>query len=155
MDNGNLSGRFPAVVKSYDAKTRTCRVDIPAINNGGNVFPVSEIEYPIGDRSKMTEIEILEGDLVWVDFIGGDSRYPIITGWRNPRTENAIDWRKWHHKNIELSADETLIIQAKKIQIKGDIELSGGKLTHDGTNISKTHTHGGVKAGGDKTSKPQ
>lgn len=118
-----MVGKFPAIVKTYDQARRTCRVEIPAINTGGDVFPEAEIEYSIGDKSRSgiweTEIEILEGDTVWVEFIGGDPRYPIITGWRNPQTGNSKDWRRWHHKNINLEAEKEIIIEAhEKITIK-------------------------------------
>ncbi|MFZ4504592.1 MAG: hypothetical protein ACOYM1_11645 [Methylovulum sp.] len=158
MDNGNLAGRYPAIVRSYDAKRRTCRVEIPGITSGGDTFTEAEIEYPIGDKSRTgkweTEIEILPNDTVWVDFIGGDPRYPVITGWRNPLAGTGVDWRRWHHKNIELSADENLIINAKTITLNGDIKLIGGGVTHDGVNISKSHKHGGVKGGPDTTGTP-
>ena len=76
------------------------------------VLTEAEIEYPIGDKSRLgkweTEIEILPEDTVWVDFIGGDPRYPVITGWRNPQAGNSLDWRRWHHKNIEHVTDEIM-----------------------------------------------
>jgi phage baseplate assembly protein gpV len=73
----------------------------------------AEIEYPIGDKSAngtMTEIEILQGDAVWLAFENGDPRFPIITGWRNPRQGNSTQWRRWHHLNIELNADDQVLI---------------------------------------------
>lgn len=109
MEYGIMPGRYPAIVKSYSQARRTCRVEIPGLTDGGDVMPEAEIEYPIGDKSKSgahsTEIEIVPGDTVWVAFIGGDPRYPIITGWRNPQTGNSTDWRRWHHANMELLAD--------------------------------------------------
>lgn len=106
---GGMIGRYPAVVKTYDPSRRTCRVEIPGLTDGGDVLLEAEIEYPIGEKSRSgkweTEIEILPEDTVWVSFIGGDPRYPIITGWRNPLVGNSGDWRRWHHKNIELIAD--------------------------------------------------
>lgn len=111
-ENGLLPGRYPAIVQSYDQARRTCRVQIPGITDGGDVMPEAEIEYAIGDKARegqwATEIEILPGDTVWVAFIGGDPRYPVITGWRNPQTGNSADWRRWHHKNIELEAEEVI-----------------------------------------------
>jgi len=112
MDYGLMPGRYPAVVKSYDQSRRTCRVEIPGLTDGGDVLPEAEVEYSIGDKSRSgqfeTEIEILPGDTVWIAFIGGDPRYPIITGYRNPQTSNSVDWRRWHNKNIEMLADGTL-----------------------------------------------
>ena len=105
----SMKGWYPGVVKSYDQATRLCRVEIPGITDGGDVYPLAEILYPIGDKSRAgansTEIEILPGDTVWIEFIGGDSRYPIITGYRNPQAGNSADWRRFHHANVELIAD--------------------------------------------------
>jgi hypothetical protein len=136
MDDGNMVGRFPAIIKSYDPKKRTCRVDIPAINTGGDVLSEAEIEYPIGDKSRAgkwgSEIEFLEGDSVWVDFIGGDPRYPVITGFRNPQAGNSIDWRRWHHKNIDFESDELFQTKAGTdyrvgAKNRGQV-ISGGRL---------------------------
>lgn len=109
-----MPGRYPAIVKSYNPTRRTCRVEIPGLTEGGDVLPEAEIEYPIGEKSRAgtnpTEIEITPGDTVWVAFIGGDARYPIITGWRNPQAGNSAGWRRFHHANMELLADGTLRI---------------------------------------------
>ena len=109
MEYGLMPGRYPAIIKTYNQARRTCRVEIPGLTDGGDVLPEAEIEYPIGDKSRAgtntTEIEITPGDTVWVAFIGGDPRYPIITGYRNPQAGNSADWRRWHHANIELIAD--------------------------------------------------
>lgn len=121
---GNYAGRYPAIVRSYDGASRTCRVEIPGVTEGGDVLPLAEIEYPIGDRSKganPTEIEFLNGDTVWVAFIGGDERYPIITGYRNPSAGNSVDWRRFHHANIELLAEKVANIIAG-----GDALLKSG-----------------------------
>ena len=114
MEYGLMPGRYPAIVKTYSQARRTCRVEIPGLTDGGDVLPEAEIEYPIGDKSRAgtntTEIEITPGDTVWVAFIGGDPRYPIITGYRNPQSGNSADWRRWHHANIELIADAEMRI---------------------------------------------
>lgn len=165
-------GRYPAFVDSYDGPSRTCRVRIPGITDGGDVMPVAEIEYPIGSRSKgqhETEIEILKDDPVWVAFIGGDPRYPVITGYRNPGAGNSVEWRRFHHANIEMTADGTFRINADKFElnaktsavinstkatVNADTAINGESLTHNGTNVGDTHVHGGVRGGSDKTAKP-
>lgn len=109
---GQMAGRYPAIVRSYDQARRTCRIEIPGITDGGDVLPEAEIEYPVGDKARAgqyeTELEILPGDTVWVAFIGGDPRYPIITGYRNPQVGNSKDWRRYHHKNYECLTDQML-----------------------------------------------
>lgn len=139
-----LPGRYPAIVKTYDQASRMCRVDIPGITDGGDVFPLAEIEYAIGDKSRAgsyeTEIEILAGDTVWVAFIGGDPRYPIITGWRNPQAGNSVDWRRWHHKNIELLATELINHWAgtdDRIKAGNDLQFQAAvdALTKAGQNV--------------------
>ena len=125
MDYGLMPGRYPAIVKSYHQGRRACRVEIPGLTDGGEVLPEAEIEYPIGDKSRSgvfeTEIEILPGDAVWVAFIGGDSRYPIVTGYRNPQAGNSVDWRRWHHKNMELLVDALMRLIAG-----GDVLIQSG-----------------------------
>jgi hypothetical protein len=106
--HGFIPGKLPAVVASYDKKRRECRVHIPGLTDGTGPGISAEIEYPIGDKSKAgefsTDILILAGDTVWVEFECGDARYPIITGFRNPRVGNGTDWRRFHQDNIELLA---------------------------------------------------
>ena len=152
MEYGLMPGRYPAIVKTYSQARRTCRVEIPGLTDGGDVLPEAEIEYPIGDKSRAgtnaTEIEITSGDTVWVAFIGGDPRYPIITGYRNPQAGNSADWRRWHHANMELLADtlmkliaggDVLIksgthvtVQAPSITLDAPQTTCTGKLTVDG-----------------------
>ena len=98
--------RWPAIVRSVDRARREVRVEIPGKTDGAEEWPIAEIEYPIGDKGSHTEIRIIEGDLVWVTFIGNDPRYPIITGSRLPHTGNEVGTRRWHHDNIETDADE-------------------------------------------------
>lgn len=125
MDYGLMPGRYPAIVRSYNQARRTCRVEIPGLTDGADVLPEAEVEYSIGDKSRSgqfeTEIEILPGDAVWISFIGGDPRYPIITGYRNPQSGNSIDWRRWHHKNMELLADTLMRLIAG-----GDVFIKSG-----------------------------
>ena len=136
MDYGSLPGRYPALVRSYDPDRRTCRIEILGLTDGGDVMPEAEIEYPVGDKSRQgfcaTEIEILPGDAVWVSFIGGDPRYPVLTGYRNPQTGNSNGWRRWHHANIELLADQVMNHIAG-----GDILLkSGSRVTVQAPSIT-------------------
>ena len=160
MNTGGYHGPYPAVVKSYDAVSRLCRVQIPGINDGAEVYPQAEIIYPLGDKSKSgthsTEIEILAGDLVWVEFVGGNPEYPVITGYRNPQTGNSLAWRKWHHVNLALDGDATINVTAPAINttgvltqtgnevIDGDVTLTGNQSISGNLTITGKLTVGGT-----------
>lgn len=153
-----LSNYTPGFVESYDPATRLCRVRIPGVTDGAEVLPQAMLCYPIGDKSEHTEIRILPGDRVWLDFVNGDARFPIITGFRPKETDNALDWRRWHHANIELQADGQAIVRAPTITLDGDVVVTG-HLTYrdgltgtngakvDGKEIGPTHRHSGVDTG--------
>jgi hypothetical protein len=124
-------------------------VRIPGVTDGCEQFPVAMFCYPIGDKSEHTEIRILPGDRVWLDFVDGDARHPIITGYRTKETDNAIDWRRWHHQNIELlaftnmefeaganmhaQAGGSVLIEASSITLRAATITLDGNTTNTGT----------------------
>jgi len=151
--SGRLSGLWPAVVKSYDGPGRTCIVDIPGITDGADAGLVAEIKYPIGDKSAhatMTEIEILAGDKVWVEFIQGDPRYPIITGWRNPRSGNDTGSRRFHHGNMEMAADSGMKMSGDSVDVSADsaLAMSGGSVTITSTGGAPAVLNGDLTVNG-------
>lgn len=132
QSHGLIVGRWPGVVASYDKNSRECRVKVPGITDGGDTELLAEIEYPVGDKSKdgpkSTDILMMPGDLVWLSFIGGDPRYPVITGQRNPKTGNGVDWRRHHQANMELLADmlmNFLAGQDVRIEAKRNVQTEG------------------------------
>lgn len=151
MKLGIYPGRYPAIVKSYNQAKRTCRIEIPGVTDGGDTLPEAEIEYPIGDKSRNgtpTEIEILPNDTVWVSFLAGDPRYPIITGWRNPETGNSADWRRYHHKNIELLADQIMHFMVSSSEITIDPSSIVEKTNQKTTDAPDTIITGNVHING-------
>lgn len=155
MSKGFIHGEWPAVVESYNADTRECFIRVPSLSEGGDESLQAEIRYPIGDKSKAgqwsTDILLLPGDDVWVVFIGGDQRYPLITGQRCPQTGNGTGWRRWHQANIELLAQEVMnLIAGGAITIKSDasVLVQAPKVTIDApqTEITGNLTVGGNTA---------
>lgn len=136
QSHGFIPGKLPAVVASYDKNRRECYVHIPGLTDGTGPGISAEIEYPIGDKSKAgefsTDILILAGDTVWVEFECGDARYPIITGFRNPRVGNGTDWRRFHQANMELLTTQVMnLIAGGIITIKSDVKINLiAPLTH-------------------------
>lgn len=133
-----LPSRWPGEVVSYDAARRTCRVRIPGITDGSTEFPEATIEQAIGDKSEHTEIRILAGDRVWLCFECGDSRFPIVTGFRAKETGNETSWRRWHHANIELTADGMLKFNATNIELNGITTINGVTTVNGTTAINDT-----------------
>lgn len=155
-----LGNYTPGFVESYDPATRLCRVKILGVTDGCDTLPQAMLSYPIGDKSEHTEIRILAGDRVWLDFVNGDPRFPIITGFRPKETDNAIDWRRWHHQNIELDAGTQVLViaggnvtlRAPSITLDGPTTVTGrltyqagidgtGTATSNGKDVSNTHHH--------------
>lgn len=106
------SNKHPGFIRKVDRDRREVRVEIPPFTDGASELPIAEIEYPIGDDSQNTEIRLVEGRGVWIEFIAGDPRRPLITGYRNPNTGNVVGMRRWNHDNFETNADANYTVNA-------------------------------------------
>jgi hypothetical protein len=129
-----LFGKYPGVVVSYDGGARMCRVNVPGITDS-DVYPLATLCNPLGDNPATTEIRIVAGDMVWVEFEAGDLRFPIIVGYRTPMQGNQTDWRRWQHKNIQLTAESTYLITVGATIItvtSGLIKVEGADLQVSG-----------------------
>ncbi|WP_321946572.1 hypothetical protein [Paraburkholderia sp. J10-1] len=110
-----MIGLMPAEVDSVsldDRKRRIYRVRIPGLTDGAAEMPQAKLCNPMGDRSENTEIRIKPGDRVWLAFECGDTRYPVIVGFRPRNVENDIDWRRFEHANFQFNADNTFEVIA-------------------------------------------
>ncbi len=134
MSDFSIPGLLPGEVDSYDPQARTCRVRIPGITDGSTALPVAVFATPLGDRAdhadekSHTEIRILPNDPVWLMFEAGDPRFPIIMGFRTKREGNPVDWRRWRHANIEMTADGDMVLNAKRLilNVAADMETHVG-----------------------------
>lgn len=106
------SNKHPGFIRLVDRDRREVRVEIPPFTDGASELPIAEIEYPIGDDSLNTEIRLVEGRPVWIEFIAGDPRRPLITGFRNPNTGNVVGMRRWNHDAFESNADTNYTVNA-------------------------------------------
>lgn len=176
------SNKHPAIIRAVDRDRREVRVEIPPFTDGASEWPLAEIEYPIGDDSQNTEIRLVEGRGVWIEFIAGDPRRPLITGYRNPNVGNVVGMRRWNHDSFEINADEVLTINAgakialivggtslvltpesiaeiaaalsvkAAVAIEGAVTQTGGDMTSDGISV-QNHDHDSATPG-TPTSKP-
>lgn len=151
-------------IRSVDRKRVEVRVEVPPYTDGASLMPLAQVMYPIGDDSTNTEIRLVDGAPVWVAFEAGDSRYPIIMGFRNPNTGNVVGMRRWNHDSFEINADKVLTINAGTAinlvvggtsikltgaeiasiaaahKMKGPVTQTGGDMTSDGISAQR-HTH--------------
>jgi len=143
-----LPSLWPGEVVSYDPAARTCRVKIEGITDGSDTLPEAVFNNALGDNAATTEIRILVGDPVWLMFEGGDARFPIIMGYRTPRTGNTSGWRRWQHANMQLIAEGTMLLTVGGTQITitdGLVAVTGAdvtmdqNLTVDGNILSKSN----------------
>lgn len=107
-----MIGLMPAEVDSIDREARIAKVRIPGLTDGATDLPEAQFCNPVGDKSEHTEIRVKPGDRVWLAFVGGDPRYPVIVGYRPRQEENGIDWRRFEHANFQFTADGEFIIDA-------------------------------------------
>lgn len=126
----SFAALFPAFIHSVevnDRKQRLYRVRIPGLTDGAAVQPRAKVMQSLGDKSDDTEIRILPGDPVWLAFERGDTRAPIIVGYRTRHDDaNVVGWRRWAHDNIQFTADDQFLVLAANVTIKatGNITAS-------------------------------
>lgn len=156
-----MSNYTPGFVESYDPAKHQARVSWPGMT-GVQPFPKAELLLPIGCAASSSDFYIQPGDRVWLDFVNGDPRFPIIQGYRAPETDNAVDVRRLVHLGIELEALDgdvvikasgNVVIQATKLIVEADIE-STGTVKNNSKNIGSTHGHIGVQTGGGTSGPP-
>ncbi|MFJ3487120.1 hypothetical protein ACIPL1_27430 [Pseudomonas sp. NPDC090202] len=102
----------PGFIGKVDRDRREVRVSFPPHTDGASELPIAELCYPLGDHSPNTEIRLVEGTPIWLDFRGGDPRYPIILGQRPINEGNEVGTRRWNHDNFELNADQNYTLNA-------------------------------------------
>lgn len=129
---------YPAVIREYDATRRKVRIEIVGMTDGDTLLPESDLMYSLGDKSSHTEIEILAGDTVWVDFLADDPRYPIVVGFRPPEIGNVVDWRRFHHANMELAADGEMILKGKSLKMEFETIETTGTTTNNSKITNKS-----------------
>lgn len=126
-----MIGLMPAEVDSIDRERRIVKIRIPGLTDGATDLPEAQLCLPMGDKSEHTEIRILPGDRVWIAFEGGDTRYPVIVGYRPRNQENGIDWRRFHHANFQFNADNTFeIIAGTQVHVTAPAVLVTSPASH-------------------------
>lgn len=156
-----LMSMIAAEIVEYDDSKRQATIKIDGLTDGATTYPIADLLYSLGDDPSKTEIELLSGDKVWIVFQGGDTRKPIIVGFRCPQTNNVTRVRRWHKENIELLADEQIKFHAPAIlaicdnltiEVTDSTNITTNSLTVTGNttfNSPVTFNDGANVAGGD------
>lgn len=138
-----LPSLVPGFVEGVEGnrENRIIRVSFAPYTDGATEWPEAQMCYPMGDDSDNTEIRIVVGKPVWLAFLGGDPRYPIIMGARPVYTGNEQSTRRWDHDNFELNADDNYVVNAgKNITLIGGetitLQVAGSTLKIDASTIA-------------------
>lgn len=81
----HYAGRFIAEVVSVDDPEKRCRIKVNVYDIFDGV-PVRDLPWavfclPLGSRAGEGMLcPVRVGDMVWVEFIGGDTRRPVVVG---------------------------------------------------------------------------
>jgi len=137
-----------AKILSYNAKGRTAQVHIHGLTDGASEGLTATFAYPVGDDDRDTERRIVVGSDVYVFFEDGDQASPVIAFYTSHSTKNLVDVRRIRQKNIELLAEQGVLIETPKLVIKADVEIQGnvtqkGDYTASGTVTGKKDVIGG------------
>ncbi|XDZ50190.1 hypothetical protein AB8Q18_08265 [Neisseriaceae bacterium CLB008] len=122
---------WPGVIKSYDGDRRKVRIEVTGLTDGAELLPEADLLYALGDSHDNTEVQIKGGELVWIDFLANDERYPIIMGFRQPESGNITGIRRWQQDTIELIAGKNILLKAPDIKFECTALQSTGVNTFD------------------------
>ncbi|ETQ15090.1 hypothetical protein, partial [Acinetobacter baumannii] len=73
-----MNGLKRAKILSYNAKGRTAQVHIHGLTDGASEGITATFAYPVGDSDLDTEIQIVDGEDVYVFFENGNEERPVI-----------------------------------------------------------------------------
>ena len=81
----HYAGRFIAEVVSVDDPEKRCRIKVNVYDIFDGVpvrdLPWAVFSLPLGSRAGEGMLcPVRVGDMVWVEFIGGDTRRPVVVG---------------------------------------------------------------------------
>lgn len=145
----------PGKIHSVEAG-RVVRVEIPGLTDGAASFPVADVLYPVGDRSNESEIKLLPGDLVWLDFVNDDPNYPVVINYRTGGADDIVGTRRISQNLLEFIAAQNMKIEATsgtvtikagtKLVVQAPAEFQQpvefkSAVTQNGVNIGAPHTH--------------
>ncbi|HFF5452962.1 TPA: sugar-binding protein, partial [Acinetobacter baumannii] len=152
-----MNGYKRAKILSYNAKGRTAQVHIHGLTDGASEGITATFAYPVGDSDLDTEIQIVDGEDVYVFFENGNEERPVIHSYVSHGDGAIVGVRRIRQDNIEFISKEnlkvdsgtTVSIKTPLMNVQANIQQTGNStLTGNSTVVGNTSVAGNSSVAG-------
>lgn len=152
-----MNGLKRAKILSYNAKGRTAQVHIHGLTDGASEGITATFAYPVGDSDLDTEIQIVDGEDVYVFFENGNEERPVIQSYVSHGDGAIVGVRRIRQDNIEFISKEnlkvdsgtTVAIKTPLMNVQANTQQTGNStLTGNSTVVGNTSVAGNSAVAG-------
>lgn len=152
-----MNGLKRAKILSYNAKGRTAQVHIHGLTDGASEGITATFAYPVGDSDLDTEIQIVDGEDVYVFFENGNEERPVIHSYVSHGDGAIVGVRRIRQDNIEFISKEnlkvdsgtTVSIKTPLMNVQANTQQTGNStLTGNSTVVGNTSVAGNSSVAG-------
>ncbi|EXG97725.1 interleukin-like EMT inducer domain-containing protein, partial [Acinetobacter baumannii] len=152
-----MNGLKRAKILSYNAKGRTAQVHIHGLTDGASEGITATFAYPVGDSDLDTEIQIVDGEDVYVFFENGNEERPVIHSYVSHGDGAIVGVRHIRQDNIEFISKEnlkvdsgtTVSIKTPLMNVQANTQQTGNStLTGNSTVVGNTSVAGNSAVAG-------
>ncbi|MDC4759865.1 DUF1983 domain-containing protein [Acinetobacter baumannii] len=152
-----MNGLKRAKILSYNAKDRTAQVHIHGLTDGASEGITATFAYPVGDSDLDTEIQIVDGEDVYVFFENGNEERPVIHSYVSHGDGAIVGVRRIRQDNIEFISKEnlkvdsgtTVSIKTPLMNVQANTQQTGNStLTGNSTVVGNTSVAGNSAVAG-------
>ncbi|MDC4800111.1 DUF1983 domain-containing protein [Acinetobacter baumannii] len=152
-----MNGLKRAKILSYNAKGRTAQVHIHGLTDGASEGITATFAYPVGDSDLDTEIQIVDGEDVYVFFENGNEERPVIHSYVSHGDGAIVGVRRIRQDNIEFISKEnlkvdsgtTIAIKTPLMNVQANTQQTGNStLTGNSTVVGNTSVAGNSAVAG-------
>ncbi|MFS4054767.1 sugar-binding protein, partial [Acinetobacter baumannii] len=139
------------------AKGRTAQVHIHGLTDGASEGITATFAYPVGDSDLDTEIQIVDGEDVYVFFENGNEERPVIHSYVSHGEGAIVGVRRIRQDNIEFISKEnlkvdsgtTVSIKTPLMNVQANTQQTGNStLTGNSTVVGNTSVAGNSSVAG-------
>ncbi|EPK3629985.1 interleukin-like EMT inducer domain-containing protein [Acinetobacter baumannii] len=152
-----MNGLKRAKILSYNAKGRTAQVHIHGLTDGASEGITATFAYPVGDSDLDTEIQIVDGEDVYVFFENGNEERPVIHSYVSHGDGAIVGVSRIRQDNIEFISKEnlkvdsgtTVSIKTPLMNVQANTQQTGNStLTGNSTVVGNTSVAGNSAVAG-------